>query len=141
MEIQNHLLGEIHQELQIEPVSVGTRFVHYLIDLIIFNIFYYALTIFLITGEMATSYIMIMVLNLVTYLGYYTIMEGATGGKTVGKMATGSRTVREDGQPFTFNDAFMRSLCRCVPFEPFSAFGGHPWHDRWTHTRVVTEKK
>jgi len=24
-----------------------------------------------------------------------------------------------------------------VPLEALSAFGGHPWHDRWTKTRVV----
>jgi hypothetical protein len=35
----------------------------------------------------------------------------------------------------------LRTLCRIVPFEPFSAFGGHPWHDKWTRTYVIDVKK
>ena len=38
--------------------------------------------------------------------------------------------------------AFLRSLCRLVPFEPFSALKkpSYPWHDRWTRTLVIVEK-
>jgi hypothetical protein len=38
--------------------------------------------------------------------------------------------------------AFLRSLSRLVPFEPFSALKkpSYPWHDRWTRTLVIVEK-
>jgi uncharacterized RDD family membrane protein YckC len=59
------------------------------------------------------------------------------GGRTLGKLITGSKAVREDGTSLTWKDACLRSLSRMVPFEPFSALGGAPWHDRWTKTTVV----
>jgi len=70
-------------------------------------------------------------------VSYFTFMEGATGGKSIGKIITRSKAVKEDGTSITWNDALLRSLSRIVPFEPFSAFGGQPWHDRWTNTKVV----
>ena len=71
------------------------------------------------------------------YLMYYTICEKAFKGYTLGKLITGTRAIRNDGNPLTFRDAILRSLSRMVPFEPFSAFGGSPWHDSWTNTRVI----
>jgi uncharacterized RDD family membrane protein YckC len=68
-------------------------------------------------------------------------MEGSAKGKTLGKLITGTRALKMDGGNLTWKVAFMRSLCRIVPFEAFSAFGGNPWHDRWTDTIVVKERK
>ncbi|MEO6405093.1 MAG: RDD family protein [Ferruginibacter sp.] len=73
------------------------------------------------------------------YLSYYTLMEGSTKGKTIGKFITKTRSVREDGSQLTYSDAFKRSLSRLVPFEPFSAFEYRPWHDKWTDTIVIKE--
>ena len=36
-----------------------------------------------------------------------------------------------------WEDAFMRSLCRLIPFDPLSAFAGHPWHDELSKTKVI----
>ena len=71
------------------------------------------------------------------YLIYYTICEKAFKGYTLGKLITGTRAIRDDGGELTFKDALLRSLSRLVPFETFSAFGGYPWHDSWTNTRVI----
>ena len=71
------------------------------------------------------------------YLLYYSICEKAFKGYTLGKLISGTRAIRQDGQELTFRDAFLRSLSRLVPFEPFSALGGLPWHDKWTNTRVI----
>jgi len=71
------------------------------------------------------------------YLIYYTICEKAFRGYTFGKLLTGTRAIRRDGGELTIRDAFLRSLSRLVPFEPFSGFGESPWHDEWTKTTVI----
>jgi uncharacterized RDD family membrane protein YckC len=84
-------------------------------------------------GLIVITYLMILLLD----LAYFTLCEKLFGGRTLGKLITGSKAVREDGTSLTWKDACLRSLSRMVPFEPFSALGGAPWHDRWTKTTVV----
>jgi uncharacterized RDD family membrane protein YckC len=71
------------------------------------------------------------------YLIYYTLCEKLFRGYTLGKFITGTRAIRDDDDELTFKDALLRSLCRIVPLEVFSALAGFPWHDRWTKTKVV----
>jgi len=73
---------------------------------------------------------------IVNYLVYYTLCEKLLRGQTLGKLITGTKSLRTDGEELTFKDALLRSLCRLVPFEVFSGFGV-PWHDSWTKTIVV----
>ncbi len=135
--MQPDLLGDIHYELNYESVSTGTRFVNYLLDLVVF----YALSFgsayaFASVLPLENQFVAIM-FSYIVYFTYFTFMEGLTGGRTIGKIITGSVAIREDASPFTWNDALVRSLSRMVPFEPFSALDGHPWHDRWSKTLVV----
>lgn len=153
--VQTDLLQDIQQEIYFQPASTGVRFVNYLIDAFVFYAFFF-LIVFLIviaalksesdvesggfeqSTETGTGLILQYLVYLILYIGMYTILEGASKGKTLGKLITRSRAVRRDGTPITWGDAFKRSLCRLVPFEPFSAFG-IPWHDKWTNTVVKKE--
>ena len=81
------------------------------------------------------SYI-IVILN---YLVYYTLCEALFKGKTLGKLITGTKALKENNEELSLKDAFLRSACRLIPFEPFSGFGV-PWHDSITHTKVVKSK-
>jgi uncharacterized RDD family membrane protein YckC len=49
-------------------------------------------------------------------------MEASTG-KTVGKYVTGTQVLTEDGEQPSVGTIFIRTLCRIIPFEPFSFFG------------------
>jgi len=40
---------------------------------------------------------------------YFTLLAGALGGRTLGKLLLGIRAVKTDGKPFTFFDAFVRN--------------------------------
>lgn len=82
-------------------------------------------------------YLLAYILGVFNYIVYYTISEKAFKGYTLGKLITGTRAIRNDGTELTFKDAMLRSLCRIVPFEVFSALAGRPWHDSWTNTMVV----
>ena len=79
-------------------------------------------------------------IGIFNYLVYYTFCEKVCNGYTLGKLITGTRAIRQDGQELTFKDAFLRTLSRIVPFEPFSALGRQPWHDSWTKTMVVKSR-
>jgi len=71
----------------------------------------------------------------------YTFSEGASRGRSVGKLVTRTKVVKEDESEISWKDALIRSLCQLVPFEAFSAFDGYPWHDRWSHTKVIRINK
>jgi uncharacterized RDD family membrane protein YckC len=70
------------------------------------------------------------------YVLYYPILE-ALLGYTCGKAITNTSVVDVERQTIGWGKAFARTLSRLVPFEPFSTFGGRPWHDEWTKTYVI----
>ena len=74
------------------------------------------------------------------YLIYYTACEKLFRGYTLGKLISGTRAIRQDGQELTLKNAFMRSLSRLVPFELFSGFNTLAWHDKWTDTMVIRSR-
>ena len=138
-----------------EQASTGQRFLNYLIDGVLMQ---YGLSFItgIIIAEIVnaispeTAYkwfversdssdfiISFYLVAIVNFLIYYTICEKAFKGKTLGKLITGTKAIRDDGKELSFRNAFLRSLSRIVPFEPFSAFGGYPWHDSWTGTMVI----
>ena len=77
------------------------------------------------------------------FVAFYCLSEIIFKGRTIGKFITGTKAINEDGTEPDPKTYFLRSLCRVVPFEPFSAFGSpsRPWHDKWTHTIVIDVKQ
>lgn len=153
MELQQDLLLDLEDGTSYERATPGIRFVNYLIDFIVLRVLFYAITNTIATTNpdgyynfyngmsrmqiFFTNYLF----SILLFTLYYTLFEGAANGKTLGKLATGTRAVNYDGGKLTWKEAFLRSISRFVPFEPFSAFGGYPWHDAWTTTQVVKFKK
>lgn len=139
------LLNEFETQVNLEPVSAGVRFVHYFVDLFVLMLLVYAAVIaYVFSNTSSNGYydppeidtLTQWMATIVIGTAYYTLMEGATGGRTLGKLITGAIAVKEDGSRIGFKEALLRSLVRFVPFEPLSAFG-RPWHDSWTRTLVV----
>lgn len=141
--------------IEYDEASNGQRFLNYLVDSLFmrFVVSYgtsYLLVEFLLATSPDTAYnwfgdegswgalYLIAILN---HLVYYTICEKAFKGYTLGKLITGTRAIREDGQELTFKDAFLRSLIRLIPFEALSIwFGNGLWHDAWTKTKVIKSR-
>jgi uncharacterized RDD family membrane protein YckC len=154
MEQQNQadFLEEIQQEMYVDPVSPSIRFANFIIDRIILIAFLFGgmfvwATIAVSRGENIKTYLLFqenglatvlqLLLGYVCTLVYYTVSETAMKGRTIGKLVTGTIAITQNGTAFTVKHAFMRSLCRIIPFEPFSGFGYMPWHDSMTKTSVV----
>jgi len=151
-----HLLQDVEEQLYLEPASKGLRFANYILDVLVFYalIFVFGLIygIMLVSRgeqiedsalvqETGNAVLIQYLFAIVIVVGYYTILEGATKGRTIGKFITGTQAVREDGSNISWKDAFIRSLCRLVPFEPFSTFGVLPWHDSWSKTIVIKKSR
>ena len=140
-------------ETEFIPVlaTTGQRFLNYIIDTIIF----YLIIVFVVAGLIIGSHNgdvtydsdspgMPLLYNLVFVIVYvllYALSEILFKGRTIGKFITGTKAVNQDGTEIEPKTFFLRSLYRIVPFEAFSAFGGRPWHDKWTHTYVIDVKK
>ncbi len=78
---------------------------------------------------------------LLIYVILYFFSEIIFKSRTIGKFITGTKAVNETGSKISARTALLRSLSRAVPFEAFSAFGSHPWHDKWTKTFVIDVRK
>lgn len=139
MESQQDFLQPLEQEIYHERVSAGTRFANYIIDVIIFYILAFIAGMVIGVASIASrsnsyyesspsggSIFVNYIVAAIVIVGYYTLIEGAFKGRTIGKMITGSKAVMNDGSELTWKVAFLRSLSRIVPFEPFSGFSGNP---------------
>jgi uncharacterized RDD family membrane protein YckC len=149
------LLQEFEHTVDMTPVSPGLRFVNYLIDIIAFYAisFIVGIVFAVVIATAAYNYndggstnagymqIYLLLVWILIIVAYYTLFEFFAKGRTLGKMVTGTVAVREDGSNLTFKDAFLRTLCRFIPFEVFSAFGYRPWHDTFTRTMVIKRRK
>ncbi len=148
---QQHLFAD--SEYQIVQASGGKRFANYLIDLIgfYFLAFITGMVIAMVSPQtidsideentgfnLAQNMVFILI-----FILYMFGIEAIFKGKTLGKFMTGTRAVNEDGSNITAKTALLRGLSRIVPFEAFSALGNpsYPWHDQWTKTYVIDEKK
>ena len=56
----------------------------------------------------------VLVCFLIAWLVYPVTIETLTRGRSLGKMAAGLRTVRDDAGPITFRHAFTRGLLGVV---------------------------
>ncbi|MCJ8152196.1 RDD family protein [Chryseobacterium sp. SSA4.19] len=133
----------------------GIRFANFVIDRIIFNLFFFAigflgvlidkiigsyyLTNLILKASEINRFIDILVTSLL-FSVYTFLMEYFTKGRTIGKYITGTKVITTDGQIPTLNEFFIRNISRAVPFDALSFLGETGWHDSWSDTRVVNIK-
>jgi uncharacterized RDD family membrane protein YckC len=105
-------------ELDVRIASVGSRVVGLLVDVVVQGgILLVALPLALTAIEVwvpFADYALVQAVSIVTVVvvlvGYPTIFETLSGGRTLGKMTLGLRVVRDDGGPIRFRHALTRSL-------------------------------
>src|SRR3954447_19507208 len=100
--------------LDLPPASIGGRIVSGLIDGVVTMIlFVAAIFIFVVAALQADDALIwaaFIATMIVVFLAYPATMETLTRGKSLGKLACGLRTVRDDAGPITFQHAFVRAL-------------------------------
>jgi len=76
------------------------------------------------------------IINITAMTTFYVFFEGIWG-RTPGKFILGTMVLTDDNTRPTIKTVFIRTLCRFIPFEPFSFFGERGWHDKISDTKVV----
>jgi uncharacterized RDD family membrane protein YckC len=104
--------------LDLQPATFASRAVSGLIDVatqlaLLFGVIYLDSKITRSMSEAAADAIGLVSLVAVI-LGYPLLMESLTRGRTLGKLAMGLRTVRDDGGPIRFRQAMVRALLEVV---------------------------
>ena len=110
--------------LDLPPASLGARIASGLIDLLVTVIvFVVALFVFFtaaIQTDAALVWVAFIGMLITVFLVFPTTLETLTGGKSLGKLALGIRTVRDDAGPITFQHAFVRALIGIVEIYAFT---------------------
>jgi uncharacterized RDD family membrane protein YckC len=113
--------------LDLPPAGLGIRIASGLVDLVVTLIAFVAAVFVLLTATLQTSGALMWAAFVGTMILVFLVLpstlETLTGGKSIGKLACGLRTVRDDAGPITFQHAFVRAL---VGFVEIYAFTGVP---------------
>ena len=111
--------------LDLPPASVGPRIASGLIDILVTVALLVALILGLVIAALQADEALIAVAGLasiiVSLIVFPTAIETLTRGKSLGKLALGLRTVRDDAGPISFHHAFVRALIGVV--EIYAFFG------------------
>jgi len=118
--------------------SKSTRLAHLILD----NIFSYFIflaigTLMMFTLKENIAAVIMVPFTFLYFFLYYLVPE-FYWQKTIGKLITKTKVVREDGNRPTFGQILIRTLARLIPFEVFSfLFTPIGWHDSLSKTIVV----
>ena len=131
--------NEEYTKVTDDQLATGTkRFLNSLIDGIVIQIINYAY--FYVTGPLSSRYDIYddnPAISLarggavyIILILYYVVLESVYG-KTIGKMATGTKVVDLYGNKPDAKKALLRTICRFIPFDAFSFLGSPSkgWHD------------
>jgi uncharacterized RDD family membrane protein YckC len=126
------------------PASKWQRLLHYFVDYIVLllittPVIYTIGFRFRHTGYFREEW-WIGVFLLPLFVFYYLFFEGLPG-KSPGKYLTATRVTNDYGDKPKFGKVVGRTFSRLVPFEPLSFLGVSGWHDQWTDTYVLKEKR
>lgn len=83
-----------------------------------------------------------IIITLIVNTLYYIIFESAFG-RSPAKFITHTKVLTVTGKTPDFSTIILRTLCRYIPFEPFSFLESNTsgWHDTLSNTIVINEDK
>lgn len=109
--------------LDLPPASLGARIASGLIDVLATFGLLIALVVGLVIAAVHTDQALVDVASLaaviVAFLAFPATLETLTHGRSLGKLAFGLRTVRDDAGPISFHHAFVRALVGVVEIYVF----------------------
>lgn len=122
----DHVTGEA-VALDLPPASLGSRIGSGLIDVLVTVALLIATFLFfgiaVLQADGALAHVALVGTMIAVFLVVPTTVETLSGGRSLGKLACGLRTVRDDAGPISFQHAFVRAL---VGFVEIYAFTGAP---------------
>lgn len=110
--------------LDLPPASLGARMASGLIDVLVTVALLVAVVMLLLVASTDTDAALVeasfIATLVIVFLVVPTAVETLTRGRSLGKLALGLRTVRDDAGPISFQHAFVRALIGVVEIYAFS---------------------
>ena len=147
-QVENGFKTEIEEKELLGGKTVNSliRFVHFIIDIVIWWIIVYILAIILdtilgLSIPKESQSLLVYSIIFLSFFCYYYIME-VTCQKTVAKFITKTKVVTKNGSKPTKSDILVRTFCRLIPFDQISfLFTRKGFHDRLSDTQVIKDEK
>jgi hypothetical protein len=150
LEMEVTQYGELRNEVLI-PATKWQRVFHLIMDLLVFFFIFYPLLENIIRNEIYLSSIRwleatfgdrggLIVLAIMARSIYYITFE-ALFNATPAKILTENRVTDQEGNKPEFPVIVGRTFSRFVPLEALSFLGSTGWHDQWSRTEVIREKR
>lgn len=122
----DHVTGEA-VALDLPPASLGARIASGLVDVLLTAVVLVAAVLVFgiaaLQSDGALAHVALIGTLVTVFLVLPTTVETLSGGRSLGKLAMGLRTVRDDAGPITAQHAFVRALIGVVEIY---AFAGAP---------------
>jgi hypothetical protein len=122
-----------------KKVSGLSRFIHFIVDTIVWFLIVAILTFSLNVKDdfqMLLGYLIFFA----SYIAYYVFME-TKYQKTVGKFITKTKVVKTNGTKPELGDIVRRTFCRLIPFDRISfLFTQNGFHDRLSDTTIIKDE-
>jgi uncharacterized RDD family membrane protein YckC len=116
--------------LDLPPASLGLRMASGLIDVVVTVVLLFviglAAGIAAVGTDQALATVALIGSIIFVFVAVPTTLETLTRGRSLGKLALGLRTVRDDAGPISFQHAFVRALIGFVEIY-FVVFGAPAW--------------
>ena len=155
--MEENNVSSIFDELAVEQpffeyATTGQRFANFIIDVTIYYAFnvivaYILAYSMVISGKdpeeiraLFKNTLFVYTLALANYFVIYSFVESVSKGRSLGKLITRTKVVTNDLQPIGWKEGMIRTLCRMIPFEPFSMLNGVAWHDSMSKTIVIKKQ-
>ena len=130
---------EKQKELNTNKVSALTRFIHFIVDTIVWLIIAAILT-FPLNAKDDLQMLLGYLLLFISFMGYYTFME-TKYQKTIGKFMTKTKVVNKNGSKPEVGDIVIRTFYRLIPFDRISfLFAPNGFHDRLSDTTIIKDE-
>jgi uncharacterized RDD family membrane protein YckC len=142
--------GDTEQSIITESLR-RQRFMNFVVDSIVFIIVFFPILKEIILIEAVQEFLgplqntlgqrlVLYFICAIMQIMYYMLFEGIFQA-TPGKLLTETRVVTDNGGRPVFGKLFTRTISRYVPFESLSVLFSRGWHDDWSDTYVVQEKR
>jgi uncharacterized RDD family membrane protein YckC len=140
----------VQMQSNLQKASASKRLINFIVDMIFYFIICFGAGLFMAIPILASgneafidSPAFDFWANIFAYailFLYYFAFELFLGA-TPAKLITKTQVLARTGDKPDVSAIALRTLIRFVPFEIFSCINGDGWHDRWSKTMVVEQKR
>ncbi len=130
---------EEQKEFYSKKVNSFTRFIHFIVDTIVWLLIVAILT-YPLNAKDDFQMLLGYLIFFSSFIGYYSFMESKYQ-KTIGKFITKTKVVNENGTKPNGGNILRRTFCRLIPFDRISfIFTPNGFHDRLSETTLIKDE-